>query len=133
MRQMRTFPGRVFAVGCQTPLMEDVVAVRVDLRGGGERFFLTWGRVQARVDPSPLAELVLKHSRAFSLGDEPVSAVVCESLKEAASSDSAPYFYECLLTFASAPIPDGDAYDRWLEERAEAMRTGREISFCGSP
>jgi hypothetical protein len=126
-------PARTFAVGCQTPTMDDVVAVRVGLRNGGERFFLTWGRIQDRVDPRPVAELVLKHSRGFSLGDEPVTAVVCKTLREAASSDSAPYFYECLLAFASSPIPEGDAYDRWREERAEAMRLGREISFCGRP
>lgn len=80
-----------------------------------------------------MAELVLKHSRAFSLGDEPVAGVVCQTLREAASSDSAPYFYECLLKFASAPIPDGDAYELWRDEREEAMRVGREISFCGRP
>jgi len=25
--------------------MEDVVAVRVELAGGGRRYFLTWGRI----------------------------------------------------------------------------------------
>lgn len=113
--------------------MEEVVAVRVNLRGGGERFFLTWGRIQDRVDPAPLAELVLKHSRAFSLGDEPVTAIVCKTLREAASSPSAPYFHECLLAFASSPIPAGAAYEQWKDDRAAAMREGREISFCGRP
>ncbi len=113
--------------------MDNVVAVRVGLRGGGERFFLTWGRIQHQVDPRPVAELVLKHSRAFSLGDEPVTAAVCHTLREAASSDSAPYFYECLLQFAGAPIPEGHANEEWRNERAEAMRVGQEISFCGSP
>ena len=113
--------------------MDNVVAVRVGLRGGEERFFLTWGRIQDRVDPGPLADLVLKHSRAFSLGDEAVTATVCKTLQQAASSDSAPYFYECLLPFASSPIPDGAAYEKWRDERADAMRVGREISYCGRP
>ncbi len=36
-----------------------------------------------------MAELVLKHSRAFSLGDEPVAAVVCQTNGDPASSESA--------------------------------------------
>ncbi len=109
------------------------MAVRVGLRNGDQRSFLTWGRIQDRVDSGPVAELVLKHARAFSLGGEPVSAVVCVSLREAAVSESAPYFHECFLEFASAQDPHGEDYDRWREERHEAMSAGREIAFCGRP
>jgi len=79
-----------------------MVAVSVGLSDGGRRYFVTWGRIQDVVDPAPLEELVLRHSRAFSLGGEPVMARVCEALREAAMSDSAPYFFECFRTFASA-------------------------------
>jgi hypothetical protein len=56
---------------------------------------------------------------------------VCGSLREAADSGSAPYFYECLLYFCWKPIPFGDHYEQWRSDREAAMEQGRDISFCG--
>ncbi|QIM20413.1 hypothetical protein G7075_03395 [Phycicoccus sp. HDW14] len=60
-----------------------------------------------------------------------VSARVCPSLREAAESPDAPYFYEGLLMFAHRSSDFGT--DRWRAERDVAMRAGREISYCGRP
>ena len=113
--------------------VDDVVAVEVSLSNGEARFFVTWGRIQDPVDSDPLCALILRESRNFALGAEPVRARVCGALGEAASSGKAPYFYECLLTFARQPIPFGDSYDEWRRERAAAMEAGREIAYCGAP
>lgn len=112
--------------------MDDVVAVEVKLTDGSVRFFVTWGRIQETVDPGPLAELVLTRSAQFALGGVAESARVCGSLREAARSASAPYFYECLLSFSRQPVPDSD-YAGWRKARAEAMAAGEEIAYCGTP
>jgi hypothetical protein len=113
--------------------VDDVIAVEVRLDTGERRYFITWGRIQHRVDGSRVADIVLRHSRSCSLGGDPVEARVCGTLKVAALSDEAPYFYECYLDFARKPIPSDDGYDRWKFERAVAMEAGREISYCGRP
>jgi hypothetical protein len=113
--------------------MEDVIAVEVGLADGQSRYFLTWGRIQQKVDPGPVAALVLAFARHVSLGGEPVSARVCHSLREAAESSDAPYFYECLLGFSRKPIPFGDGYQAWRAAMDEAMRSGDEIAYCGRP
>ena len=113
--------------------MDDVVAVEVELDDGGKRYFVTWGRIQAAVDSSPVAALVLRHAQRFSLGGQPVGARLCLWLREASESDSAPYFYEAYLSFAQKQIPFGDSYEDWRQERALAMESGNEISYCGNP
>jgi hypothetical protein len=113
--------------------VEDVVAVCVELDDGDRCYFVTWGRIQDAVDPLPLQELILRHAGSFSLGGEPVTARVCETMREAAMSESAPYFFESFLSFASTAIPFGDGYERWRAERAAAMSAGREIRYCGQP
>src|SRR5262249_52096581 len=40
-------------------LVDDVIAVRVTLADGGERYFLTWGRIQDVIDSAPVSALVL--------------------------------------------------------------------------
>jgi hypothetical protein len=112
--------------------MDDVVAVEVELDDGALRYFITWGRIQDAVDGRPVADLVLRHSRKFSLGAEPVRARLCGTLRVAALSDDAPYFYECLRQF-SAVIPFGETYEAWRTERAAAMEAGQEIAYCGKP
>lgn len=109
-------------------LVDDVIAVRVTLADGGERYFLTWGRIQDVVDSAPVSALVFRHASQFSLGGRPVEARVCATLREAAG---APYFYECLLSFARHPEPAN--YDRWRMHIAEQMELGRQISYCGRP
>jgi hypothetical protein len=113
--------------------MDDVVAVELQLTDGGLRYFVTWGRIQDEVDPEPLASLVLEHSRRVSLGGLAERVRVCQSLREAAESNSAPYFYESLLVFARQPIPIGPDYQQWRAERATAMAEGKEIVYCGEP
>jgi hypothetical protein len=113
--------------------MDDVIAVAVHLADGGQRYFLTWGRIQDRADPGPVCELVLRFSRSCSLGGVPVSARLCTTLREAAASPDAPYFYECFLTFASRPVPSGQDYQAWMAGIAEKMQAGQEICYCGRP
>ena len=93
----------------------------------------TWGRIQDAVDAAPLCELVLALAPRFALGDAPVRTRLCETLRQAADSDAAPYFYECLLAFARETIPFGEGYEVWRREKATAMSEGREIAYCGSP
>ena len=63
----------------------------------------------------------------------PVRARLCLWLREAAESDSAPYFYEAYLSFAQEQIPIGDGYEDWRQERALAMESGKESYYCGNP
>ncbi len=49
--------------------MEDIVALRVTLNTGADRFFLTWGRVFDPVDPEPLIEVVKPHLVRMSRGE----------------------------------------------------------------
>jgi len=113
--------------------MHDVIAVEVRLANGDPRYFLTWGRIQDAVDAGAVCALVLHASSSFSLGADPVSARICNTLREAAQSPNAPYFYECLLTFSHQPIPYGEGYAAWRTATDLAMRAGKEISYCGRP
>jgi hypothetical protein len=119
-------PGSAVAV-------DDVVAVEVELEDGSVRFFITWGRVQDAVDPGPVEALVLKHSSSYALGGAPRAARVCGALREAADSDAAPYFHECLMRFSRDSIPFGPNYQTWRAETGEAMRSGAQIAYCGNP
>ncbi|MFG2042504.1 hypothetical protein [Dactylosporangium sp. NPDC048998] len=111
--------------------MDDVVAIEVRLADGGSRYFLTWGRIQHPVDPSPVCNLVLQASSMFALGSDPVSAQLCANLREAAESPDAPSFYECFLSFCHKPVPRGDGYETWRISMDLAMRAGEEIAYCG--
>lgn len=111
--------------------MDNVVAIEIELADGTSRYFITWGRIQHPVDPKPVCELVLGAARRWALGGEPASARLCNTLREAADTDAAPYFYECFLTFAQQAIPFGDGYEAWRHEKADRMREGREIAYCG--
>jgi hypothetical protein len=113
--------------------MEDVIAVEVRLADGTARYYVTWGRIQDPVDTGPVTDLVMAHATLGSLGGEPVSANVCPTLRVAAESAQAPYFFEALVQFSRQTIPGGDEYDSWRRERAEAMANGREIYYCGRP
>jgi len=114
--------------------MDDVIAVEVRLADGRQRYFLTWGRIQDHVDPGPVCELVLRFSRSCSLGGVAVSARLCATLREAADSPDAPYFYECFLAFTSRPAPSGEEdYQAWKAAITEKMERGQEICYCGRP
>jgi hypothetical protein len=113
--------------------MEEVVAVEVRMADGSARYFLTWGRIQDTVDPRPVCDLVMEAADGVALGGQPASARLCDTLREAADSGTAPYFYECFMTFARERIPFGDGYAAWRQERAAAMEAGKEIAYCGTP
>jgi hypothetical protein len=108
--------------------VEDVVAVAVRLHTGESRFFMTWGRIQDKVDPQRLEALVLRHARTCDLGGIPTEASVCLSLREASE---APYFYEGLLNFARAARPDAAAYAAWQDAIAADMQRGRHLYYLG--
>ena len=112
--------------------MEDIVAIALELEGGGRRFFLTWGRIQDTVDPAPLEQLILQHSVNFDLGGKPIKARMCWSLQEAAHE---PYFYEALFSFSQKPIPFGvgDQYPAWKLEMHKKMQSGQELYYLGNP
>jgi hypothetical protein len=113
--------------------VDDVIAVEVQLAGGGRRFFVTWGRIQDPVNPDPVCATVLRFAHGCDLGDAPASARVCRSLREAADTADAPYFYECFMALCRQPIPYGGRFESWRRSRAEAMDSGREIAYCGKP
>lgn len=108
--------------------MENIVAVAVALESGEERFFITWGRIQANVDEGELVALVLRHATTFSLGGVPKSARVCVSLQEASNE---PYFYEALFDFGQQRIPSGRMYSRWSRRVAEEMEQGKHLWYLG--
>jgi hypothetical protein len=107
--------------------MEDVVAIEVTLADGGRRYYVTWGRIQDAVDPAPVYELVMRMA-----GGQAVCARMCQTLREAAESSEAPYFYEALTHYSVQSIPFGRGYARWRRKRAAAMERGHEIYFCGA-
>lgn len=111
--------------------VEDVVAVRVALSDGASRYFVTWGRTQDPVDPRPVEEVVLRFANSCSLGASPVTAHLSATLRKAAESREAPYFFEAMLAFAADRQSEPD--DRRRAERDEAMHAGRESYYCGRP
>lgn len=113
--------------------MEDVIAVDVRLADGGHRFFVTWGRIQDPVDPDPVCAVVMRCARGYSLGSEPIAAQLCSTLREAAESKEAPWFYEALMSYSRSAIPFGEGYEAWREQMVDAMERGKEIYYCGRP
>ncbi|HEX4204095.1 MAG TPA: hypothetical protein VHZ51_07825 [Ktedonobacteraceae bacterium] len=109
--------------------MEDIVAVRVELQDGTYRFFLTWGRIQERVDPEPLEQLIFDHCEAFDLGGTPIKASLCCTLQEAIS---APYFYEYFFMMGQQTIPFGKNYNKWRKQMDKKMRDGKELYYLGN-
>jgi hypothetical protein len=108
--------------------VEDIVAVEVTTNSGGTCYFLTWGRIQDRVDPGPLEALIMSVVSKFKTPGTPVQARLCGSLQEARD---APHFYECFFSFCQNPIPFGDGYDDWQRRMDERMRAGYEIAAIG--
>jgi hypothetical protein len=113
--------------------VEDVIAVEVRLADGTRRFFVTWGRIQDPVDPDPVCAVVMRCAEECALGSEPIAARLCSTLREAAESKAAPWFYEALVSYSRSSIPLGEGYEAWRERRAEAMERGQQIYYCGRP
>lgn len=112
--------------------MDDVIAVAADLVDGSHRYFVTWGRIQDDVDPAPVCEVLEPFVMRCVRGDL-VRLRVCDTLREAAESSEAPYFFEALARYSVAAIPFGDGYQDWRSRMAAEMAAGREIYFCGVP
>jgi len=75
--------------------VDSIIAVRVRLDSGVDRYFLTWGDLGSnRRWPGDIERAVLRASVCFALGGTPVDARVCDAL-QAASGER--YFYECLV------------------------------------
>jgi hypothetical protein len=109
--------------------MDDVVALKASTEDGSYVFFMTFGRIQANVDPAPLEALVLRHSRSFETGSPVVSVEVCKSLGEAAH---APLFFEAILYFARQPMPSSRSdFFAWKRHIAKRMEDGLEIYSLG--
>lgn len=109
--------------------MEELIAVRLTLASGEQRFVVTWGRNQDAVDPGPVEQIVLERSSGFSLGSEAVRAEVCATLQEARDQ---PYFFEALFDFSHRRIPD-DGHEAWRSEIDRRMRAGKELYYLGRP
>lgn len=109
--------------------MEDIVAVEVELDNGQRRYFLTWGRIQDKIESEPLERLILEQCKGFGLGGKPVRARLCLSLQEASRE---PYFYECFFMICQQKIPFGDGYDKWKKEMDKKMNNGKELYLLGS-
>lgn len=110
--------------------MDDIVAVAVRRDEGLDCYFLTWGRIQATVDPEPLQDLLMRVVSKFATPGRAVSAKVCNTLREASGE---PYFYECFFGMCQKQIPFGTDYNAWRAKVAREMETGKQIWFCGSP
>ena len=108
--------------------MEDIVAVEVLLRNGRKRYFLTWGRVQDRVDGTTLEALVLTHATKFALGGPAKKARLCPTLRSASRQ---PYFYEGLFQMAQQRIPLGNGYAAWKKRTDRRMRRGLDLYYLG--
>ena len=106
--------------------MDEIVAVEVRLRTGESRYFLTWGRVQAKVDAAPLEALVLRHCTRAKLGGEPSSAHLCWSLQEASGET---YFFESYFAMCQR----GGLGVRPPSELADLMEQGKELWYLGLP
>ena len=113
---------------CHASGVEDLVAVEVELDNGEKRYFVTWGRVQDEVDPSPLEALVIRFA-ARCVQRPVVGARVC-LLREA---HAGPYLLEALFEFSRKRPPRKGKYERWRREMARRMEAGNDIYFLGNP
>lgn len=110
--------------------MEDVAAIRVCLRDGEARYFLTWGRVLDPVDPAPVLAWIRSRLDSFDLGGDAVSVEVCSFLRDAAH---APYFYEAFWTLAQQRVPFGTEYEEWRSRTAtEMVELGKHLHYLGA-
>jgi hypothetical protein len=91
-------------------------------------YFLTWGRIQDRVDPAPLEALIMSVVGKFKTPGRAVTARLCGSLQE---GSDAPGFFESFFHFCQRPIPFGDSYEAWRAQMDDRMRAGHEIAGIG--
>ena len=108
--------------------MEDIVAIRVRLATGSDRFFLTYGRLFDAVDPSRTLEVVVRHLHAYDLGGRPVRVEMCHTLQDAKSQ---PYFFEALFQLSQQSIPLGAQYEAWRRKVSAEMERGKHLHYLG--
>jgi hypothetical protein len=112
--------------------VDSIIAVRVRLDSGADRYFLTWGDVGAnRCWPGDIERAVLKASVHFALGGTPVDARVCDTL-QAASGER--YFYECLIAMQQQmPAAARKKFAAWADKMTAAVLRGGELYYLGAP
>jgi hypothetical protein len=110
--------------------VEDIVALRVALRQGGRRYFLTWGRLFDAVDGKELEQVVAKNLHIFSLGGAPTTVQLCDSIQEASRE---PYFFEALWHLAQEKVPYGSGHKRWVNAKRKQLLQGKELYYLGIP
>jgi hypothetical protein len=112
--------------------VDSIIAVRVRLDTGADRYFLTWGDLRSnRRWPGDIERLVLRASVGFALGGTPVNARVCDTL-QAASGER--YFYECLVTMQQQlPAADCKKFTAWTDAMTAAVLRGEELYYLGAP
>lgn len=120
----------------QCLVMDDVVAVAVELGEGGARYFLTHGRIFDPVETDGLEAAVLRFAPSCGLEGSPTTARVCATLQEASGE---PYFFECLFEMTRDAVSPSSGpfgrwrYGRWKKRIARDMNEGRGIWYLGRP
>ena len=111
--------------------MHEIIAVRVRLDTGADRYFLTWGRLGAN-DPWPgdIERAVLAAVEEWALDGNPVDARVCDSLQEASHER---FFYEGLTTMQGEVPLSERRFDAWAGRVSAAVLRGEELYYCGAP
>jgi hypothetical protein len=107
--------------------MDDVVALRVTLATGGQRFFLTWGRLFGAGEDQPLIDVVRPHLERMARS-EVRTVQICDSMQEAAGER---YFFEAFFTLCQQCIPFGPGYDEWAVETRRRVEAGKDIHYLG--
>jgi hypothetical protein len=112
--------------------VDSIIAVRVRLDSGVDRYFLTWGDLGSnRCWPGDIERAVLRASVCFALGGTPVDARVCDTL-QAASGER--YFYECLVTMQQQmPAAARKKFTAWVDKMTAAVLLGEELYYLGVP
>jgi len=112
--------------------MDSIIAVRVKLGSGADRYFLTWGDLGSnRPWPGDIERAVLKASARFALGGTPVAARVCDSLQQASGER---YFYECLINMQhQMPTSTSKKFPGWTTAMTAAVLHGDQLYYLGLP
>jgi hypothetical protein len=112
--------------------VDSLIAVRVRLDSGADRYFLTWGDLGSnRSWPGDIERAVLEASARWAVGGTPVAARVCDSLQEASGER---YFYECLTGMQlMIPAAGSRKFATWAAEMTSAVLRGEELCFLGVP
>lgn len=108
--------------------MEDVVGIKAKDHAGRAVAFMVWGRLFDPVNDRELLDVVKSRSSSFE-GTPMTDFELCSSLSDLADHE---YFYEALLHFAWQPIPFGEDYKAWRQERRVALtENGKDLFFLG--